>query len=216
MPDNSVDSLITDPPYGVTGLEWDNDNIEWLSEAFRIVKDEGVIVSFGTQPFTTKIINKYNKEFRYCWVWNKSISGNPLIAKYQPLKIHEDIIVLSKKPYRYNPIMRKGELRKKGGGRSNLLNMDMSSSVSDDYYPVSILNFSNAFRGDHPTQKPLDLLRYLVETYSKINDVIYDPFMGSGTTARACKDLGRNYIGSEISKEYCEIAEKRLRQEVLF
>lgn len=211
LPDKCIDLVLTDPPYGVTGLEWDNDNTEWMKDALRVVKENGAVVVFGTQPFTTKIINDYKKFFKYCWIWDKKISGNPLLAKYQPLKVHEDIIVFSKESHYYNPIMKQGKMRKKGGGKSKLLNMEMSSSINSDYYPSSILEFSNAVRGLHPTQKPEELLQYLVQTYSNEGDVVFDPFLGSGTTALACKNLKRNYIGCEISPEYCKIAEDRLK-----
>lgn len=216
IPDKSIDLVLTDPPYGVTGLEWDNDKTEWMNDILRISKKDSAIVVFGTQPFTSKIIYEYRKHFRYCWVWNKKIAGNPLIAKYQPLKIHEDIIVFSKKTHSYYPIMIQGTMRKKGGGKSNLLSMQMSETVNDNYYPTSILEFSNSKRGQHPTEKPVELIKYLVQTYSKENDLILDPFLGSGTTAVACKQLKRNFIGIEISEKYCEIARQRLRQEQLF
>ena len=214
IPDKSIDLVLTDPPYGVTGLEWDNDNVEWIKECLRITKNS--VVCFATQPFTTKVISNYLEYFKYVWVWNKKIAGNPLIAKYQPLKVHEDIIVLSKGSHNYYPVMRKGVKRKKGGGKSNLLSMQMTQTENDEYYPTSIISFSNAQRGEHPTQKPVELMKYLIETYSKESDTILDPFLGSGTTAVAAKQLGRNYIGIEISEEYCKIAEDRLRQEVLF
>jgi site-specific DNA-methyltransferase (adenine-specific) len=121
---------------------------------------------------------------------------------------------------RYFPIMKKGLMRKKGGGKSNLLDMEMSESINDDYYPKSVLEFSNAKRGEHPTQKPLDLMKYLVMTYSEQiypeSDIIFDPFAGSGTTLVAAKQLGRKFLGCERSERYVKICEERLRQDYLF
>lgn len=212
FPDKSVDLVLTDPPYGTTGLEWDkvpNLEVMW-SEIVRIVKDSSAIVMTSSQPFTTDLINSNRGMYRYSWVWNKKIGGNPLIAKYQPLKVHEDICVFSKKSHNYYPIMRQGVLRKKGGGKSKLLDMEMSITTNDNYYPTSVLEFSNAVRGAHPTQKPVDLFSYLVGTYSKEGDTILDPFGGSCTTAVACVHLKRNYICIEKEEKYVNICNQRL------
>ncbi len=209
-----VDLVLTDPPYGVTKLEWDNDKTDYMITLIGIVRDNGAVIVFSTQPFTTKLIYENLKTFRYTWVWDKEITGNPLLAKYQPLKIHEEICVFSKEPHRYFPIMTKGIFRKKGGGRSKLLNMDMSASHNDEYYPVSILRFPNSARGEHPTQKPNGLISYLVQSYSMPNEMILDPFLGSGTTAYCAKKLNRKCVGIEIEEKYCEIVAKRCSQSV--
>jgi len=217
IPDKSVDMILCDLPYGTTACSWDTIiPFEPLWEQYkRIIKDNGAIVLTASQPFTSALVMSNPKMFRYCWVWNKKISGNPLLAKYQPLKIHEDICVFSKDKHNYYPEMRKGKMRIKGGGKSKLLNMEMSKSTNDNYYPVSIIEYSNAKRGVHPTQKPVALFEYLIITYTNEGDLVLDNCIGSGTTSVACKNIGRNFIGIEISPEYCKIAEDRLRQEVL-
>ena len=217
IPDKSVDMILCDLPYGTTACSWDTIiPFEPLWEQYkRIIKDNGAIVLTASQPFTSALVMSNPKMFRYCWVWNKKISGNPLLAKYQPLKINEDICVFSKDKHNYYPEMRKGKMRIKGGGKSKLLNMEMSKSTNDNYYPVSIIEYSNAKRGVHPTQKPVALFEYLIKTYTNEGNLVLDNCIGSGTTAMACKNLNRNFIGIELSPEYCKIAEDRLRQEVL-
>ena len=208
-----VDLVLTDPPYGTTGLEWDV--VPDLPALWVMLHAActGSFVMTASQPFTTDLINSNRKQFRYCWVWNKKLGGNVFLAKHQPMKIHEDVVVFGAGTYA--PQMKKGELRTKGGGKSKLWNADLTTSCNDDYYPQSIIEFSNAVRGEHPTEKPIDLFRYLGLTYSLHDSTILDPFMGSGTTLRAAKDLGRKCIGIEIEEKYCEIAVNRLRQEVL-
>lgn len=212
LPDKCIDLVLTDPPYGTTSNEWDN-VVDFWSEVKRISKGGQVI--FSSQPYTTDLINSNRKEFKHTWIWNKGMTGNFAIAKYQPLKIHEEICVFGNVVY--SPIMRKGKPRFKGGsnkGNSNTGNMISEKHYSEDYYPVSIIEYNNAGNraiSEHPTQKPIELMAYLVKTYSKENDIILDPFLGSGTTAVACKLLKRNYIGIEIDKKYCEIAEQRIK-----
>ena len=164
----------------------------------------------ASQPFSTDLINSNRKDFKYCWVWDKVIQGNFLLAKYQPMKIHEDIVVFGEG--KYNPQMKKGKLRLTGSGKSKLWKMEMTKRLNDNYYPQSIVTFSNAKRGTHPTEKPKKLFAYLLQTYSDKGDTILDPFMGSGTTGVACKELGRDFIGIEINEEYYDIAVNRINQ----
>ena len=216
LPDRCIDLVLTDPPYGTTSNEWDK-VVDFWSE-FRRISRGGSIV-FSSQPYTSELICANKKEYKCSWIWNKGMTGNFAIAKYQPLKVHEEICVFG--DVKYNPIMRKGKARFKGGsfkGNSNTGNLTSSKHYSEDYYPISILDFNNAGnRNDsqHPTQKPVSLLAYLIQTYSNPDDIILDPFLGSGTTVVAAKQLGRNYIGIEISEKYCSIARERLRQEIL-
>jgi site-specific DNA-methyltransferase (adenine-specific) len=216
FPDKSVDLVLTDPPYGTTNEDWDS--TEWLKTAWNELDRvcNGNFIMMASQPFTTDLINSNRGNFKYCWVWNKEIQGNPLLAKFQPLKIHEDIVVFGKG--KYFPIMENGKFRKKGGGKSKLWNVPNPYYESDKYFPKSIITFNNSNRLNlqHPTQKPIDLMAYLIKTYSNENDIILDPFLGSGTTAVAAKQLHRRYIGIEISQKYCDIAKARLGQEVLF
>ncbi len=210
--DKSIDVVLCDLPYGTTACKWDTIiPFEPLWEQYkRIIKDNGAIVLTASQPFTSALIMSNLKMFKYNWVWNKRISGNPLLAKYQPLKIHEDICVFSKAKHNYYPEMRKGKMRIKGGGKSKLLNMKMSKSTNDNYYPVSIIEYSNAKRGVHPTQKPVALFEYLIKTYTNEGDLVLDNCSGSGTTGVACKNLNRNCILIEKDEEYYKIAERRI------
>ena len=196
MPGNCVDLVVTDPPYGMTKYSWDKivDFDKMWCAINRVIRQKTAVIMFGSQPFSSKLICSNIKNFKYEWIWNKRLSGNPLNSKIAPLKIHENIMVFNS--HNYYP-------------------------TSNSYCPKSILDcdaFSMGNRNKkdlyHPTQKPLDLIKYLVLTYSKEGDTVFDPFMGSGTTAVACKELNRNFIGCEIESKYCEIAEKRLRETV--
>ena len=214
IPDGSVDMILCDLPYGTTACKWDTIiPFEPLWEQYeRVIKDNGAIVLTASQPFTTKLIDSNIDLFRNCWVWNKKIAGNPLLAKHHPLKVHEDICVFSKKRHKYYPQMRKGKMRKKGGGRSKLFDMEMSAKYSDEYYPISIIEFSNAKRGVHPTQKPVALFEYLIKTYTKEGETVLDNCMGSGTTAIACLNTNRNYIGFELDEEYYKASLDRIEE----
>ena len=213
IPDKSVDAIICDLPYGTTACKWDSViPFEPLWNQYkRIIKDNGAIVLTASQPFTTALIASNIKQFKYCWVWDKKLAGNPFLAKYQPLKRHEDICVFSNLKHKYNPQMVTGKLRKKGGGRSKLFNVELTSSINDQYYPQSIIEFSNTNRNvDHPTQKPVALMEYIVNTYTNEGDTVLDNCMGSGTTGVACKNLNRKFIGIEQDATYYEIAKERI------
>jgi len=199
-----VDAIITDLPYGTTACSWDEiiPFAPMWAEVKRVLKPRGVFVTTASQPFTSKLVMSNLGWFKYEMIWDKRLGGNPLIAKYQPLKIHENIIVFSENSHTYNPQMRKGQMKTKGGGVSKLWNMEMSKSKNDDYYPVSIAYFSNGDRTrdeiiDHPTQKPTALYRYLILTYTNPGDTVLDITAGSGTTGVACMETGRNFIGIE-------------------
>lgn len=219
-----IDAVICDPPYGTTACSWDvviPFDAMWRNIK-GLLKPSGACVLFGSEPFSSLLRVSNFEWFRYDWVWNKSIAGNPLIAKHQPLKIHEIISVFSQDPHHYYPEMRKGVMRKKGGGHSNLLNMNLTSSVSDNYFPTSILDFSNAERGFHPTQKPVALMRYLIRTYTNPGDTVLDFTCGSGTTLEAAKLEGRKCIGIERdtgkdgdSLGYIDYTIQRLAQSVM-
>ncbi len=215
--DKSIDMILCDLPYGTTACKWDTIiPFEPLWEQYkRIIKDNGAIVLTASQPFTSALVMSNIKMFKYEWIWDKKISGNPLLAKYQPLKTHEDICVFSKKTHKYFPEMRKGKMRTKGGGKSKLLNMEMSKSVNDDYYPISIIEYSNAKRGIHPTQKPVALFEYLIKTYTNEGDLVLDNTAGSGTTGVACKNTNRNFILIEQDEKYCEVIKERVGCEII-
>ena len=138
-----------------------------------------------------------------------------------PMRNHEHILVFYRKLPTYNPVMSIGKMRMKGSNKGNATtnygNYEGKTKVDDQYYPQSVIDFSNGDRtseNDHPTQKPIDLIRYLVRTYSNENDLVFDGYMGSGTTAHACILEKRNFIGSELKTEYYDIATKRIEQEL--
>ncbi len=210
----SVDMVLTDPPYGTTACKWDSIiPLEPMWDQLkRIIKPNGAIVMTASQPFTTTLIASNIKQFKYCWVWNKRAAANGVAAKYQPLKIHEDIVVFGGS---YKPIMSKGKLRMKGGKNSPsgeaVGNVNPKYHLSDQYYPKSILDVKTE-RGLHPTQKPVALMEYLIKTYTKEGETVLDFTMGSGTTGVAAKNLNRDFIGIELDNDYFEIAKKRIEQ----
>jgi len=132
-----------------------------------------------------------------------------MLANRQPMKIHEDICVFSEEPHDYYPQMTKGRMRKKGGGKCNIFG-STDQKTNDDYFPASILDFSNAERKPHPTQKPELLCEYLIRTYTNEGETVLDNTMGSGTTGVACVHTGRNFIGIEKDEGYFKIAQDRI------
>lgn len=214
-----VDAIITDPPYGTTACKWDSIiPFEPMWECLhKLIKDNGAIVLFGREPFTSKLITSNIKEYKHKWIWNKKQSGSWANAKYMPLQIEEDIICFAKGKVNYYPIMRKGKMRKKGGSKKQPENMSEIKhtyySYSDEYHPVNILeipNCSNKKNNVHPIQKPLSLMEYLVKTYTNEGETVLDFTMGSGTTGVACKNLNRKFIGIEKDEKYFNIAKNRI------
>jgi site-specific DNA-methyltransferase (adenine-specific) len=209
----AVDAVVTDPPYGTTACKWDAViPLEPMWEQLkRIIKPNGAIVMTASQPFTTTLIASNMKMFKYCWVWDKKQTGNPFLAKKQPLKVHEDIIVFGGN--KYFPQMRIGKMRKKGGGKKSLIFGNTDEVINNMYYPVSILEVPNCANRKgrlHPTQKPVALMEYLIKTYTNEGETVLDFTMGSGTTGVAAKNLNRNFIGIELDPEYFKIAKKRI------
>jgi DNA modification methylase len=223
LPDNSVDAVLTDPPYGTTACKWDSVipfEPMWR-ELKRIAKPKAAVCLFGAQPFTSLLVGSNLKGYRHQWTWDKKQSGSFQNAKFQPLKVTEEITVFSCEPVRYFPQMRNGKLRLKGGGKKpNELFTGLKAghaTYSDQYYPVNILqypNCANKAANVHPTQKPVDLLRYLVRTYTQEGETVLDFTMGSGTTGVACQLENRRFIGIEKDAGYFEIAKQRIEQAV--
>lgn len=215
-----VNAIITDPPYGSTACKWDS--IIPFDEMWKrlnaLINPKGNIVLFGNGIFSYKLALSNEKRFRYELIWKKSKCGSPLTAKYMPLKKHENILVFGQSASVYNPQMTEGTPYKRNYTPNKINNMEFGiSGVQTDNkgtrYPISILDFPQKWRRQdqlHPTQKPVELLEYLVKTYSNENDLVLDFTMGSGTTGVACKNTNRNFIGIELDKNYFEIAKSRI------
>ena len=227
IPSKSVQLILADLPYGTTACKWDSIiDLPLLWEQYkRIIKDNGAIVLTAMQPFTTELISSNKKMFKYTWVWNKVKPGNFLTAKLKPMQNHEDIVIFSKantancnkNNMLYIPQLEKREkIRKyKKEADSDIYARKNTTSIeytTDFKYPKSILEISNANQKNklHPTQKPLELMKYLIKTYSNENDLVLDNCMGSGTTCLASKELNRKFIGIEKEQKYYDIAVSRV------
>ena len=216
IPDGSIDMILTDPPYGTTACKWDSViPFEPMWERInKLIKPNGAVVLFGSQPFTSALVMSNVKMFKYEWVWNKSLAGNGILAKKQPLKIHENVVVFNSNIY--IPEMRKGKARWKGGIKDKhgtFSNAEAPKVWSDEYYPTSIIDISGAGMRSgrvHPTQKPVALMEYLVKTYTNEGETVLDFTMGSGSTGVACVNTNRNFIGIELDSEYFNIAKERI------
>jgi site-specific DNA-methyltransferase (adenine-specific) len=215
----SIDAIICDLPYGTTACKWDSViPFEPLWAQYkRIIKDNGVIVLFGQEPFSSLLRMSNIKEYKYDWIWDKVKPGTFATAKYQPLRQHELISVFYKNFGAYIPQMTLRDKPKKSKryGNSDSASLKYNDGLNRTYtqlYPKTILKFSNANQKGkvHPTQKPVALMEYLVKTYTNQGDIVLDNCMGSGTTGVACKNLGRNFIGIEQDSNYYNIAFERI------
>jgi len=217
IPDGSVDLILADPPYGTTACKWDSviDLALMWEQLKRIIKPNGAIVMTASQPFTTTLISSNMKMFKYCWVWDKKKGGNIQVLKWQPYKVHEDVVVFSSGPVKYYPIKTKQKERTGktySAGEANGIPNYGDLRTYNDKHPKSIIEVSNANqRGKvHPTQKPVELMEYLIKTYTQEGETVLDFVMGSGTTGLAAKNLNRKFIGIEKDAGYFEIAKQRL------
>ena len=215
--DKSIDMILCDLPYGTTACKWDVViPFEPLWAQYkRIIKDNGAIVLFGSEPFSSALRMSNIKDYKYDWIWNKKLGGNSLLVKKQPYKIHEIISVFNSKIY--FPIMEiRGEKRSKNSKKEckdtafgDLKECEIFNNL---YYPKSILEISNANRNGrvHPTQKPVALLEYLIKTYTNEGELVLDNCAGSGTTAIACLNTNRQFIVMEKEQKYYDIILKRV------
>lgn len=233
IPDGSVDMILCDPPYGTTALKWDNIlSFDKLWKQYeRVIKDNGIIVIFAMQPFTSLMITSNIKMYRYSWIWQKDIKTGFLNANYKPLNETEDILVfskatvgsLSKNPIPYHPpTLKKVDLQKKNNPNSNwrknkgyppgtnILNSNSPFVQKYTGYPSNILKFNGAKDKVHPTEKPVPLLEYLIKTYTNPGETVLDNTMGSGSTGVACINTGRSFIGIELDEKYYKIACDRI------
>ena len=221
----SIDMILCDLPYGTTTCKWDiiiNFEKLWL-EYIRIIKPHGAIVLFGSEPFSSKLRCSHLKGFKYDWIWNKGRPSNPQVAKYQPLKNFENISVFSRngESVLYYP---QGLKKLDIPYKRNFKNSDTEKlghivARSSNYvqtftnYPKALaLEFKRPNKPVHPTQKPVELLEYLIKTYTLEGETVLDNTMGSGSTGVACVNTNRNFIGIELDKGYFEIAQQRIKE----
>lgn len=216
IPDNSVDFILCDLPYGTTRNKWDS--IIPLDKLWHEYKRlcRGAIVLTAQTPFD-KVLGASNLSMlKYEWIWHKEAGTGFLNARRAPLKDHENVLVFYDKPPTYNPQMREGFKPykcKKGGETSNYNPSGIVTTVSGgERYPVTVLDFPRDKAKIHPTQKPVALMEYLIRTYTNDGETVLDNCMGSGTTGVACVNTGRNFIGIEKDSEYFKIARRRIRE----
>ena len=219
----SIDAIITDPPYGTTACKWDSViDFELMWEQLnRIIKPNGAIVLFGSEPFSSALRMSYIKNYKYDWIWVKEQGTGFLNAKKQPLKNNESISVFYKKQPIYNPQMRLGfkpYTCKQGNTKTeNYGKQTGATTVSNgERYPLNTLSFTRDKDKQHPTQKPVELMEYLIKTYTNENETVLDFTMGSGSTGVAAKNLNRSFIGIEQDPNYFKIAEERINKPDLF
>ena len=220
IPDESVDLVLTDPPYGTTACKWDSViPLEPMWEQIkRVIKSNGAIVMTASQPFTTTLIASNMEMFKYCWVWNKRRPSNPMLAKKQALKVHEDVVIFYGKFGTYNPQgVFETDGKPRGGVNPSKTDLGFGKSIKKPYkqtksgYPKSIIEFgSNNTKNVHPTQKPVALMEYLINTYTNENETVLDFTMGSGTTGVACLNTNRKFIGIEMDETYFNVAKERI------
>lgn len=213
----SVHLFFCDLPYGVTQNPWDTlvDIDALWREMLRVGSANSTFVFTATQPFTSKVVMSKQELFKYGLVWDKvNNTSNFFSAKRMPMRVHEDVLVFHRPKYVYNPQMTQGKpyKMKRSGGTSTNWNIEpVSGSYLDGKrYPQSIVRLKPTERGLHPTQKPVELLEWIVRTYSNPGDVVIDPTMGSGTTGAACATTGRRFIGCETDPAYFHAAQGRI------
>ncbi len=220
--DKGIDMILCDLPYGTTACRWDEiipfDKL-WLQYE-RIIKDNGAIVLFGSEPFSSALRMSNIKHYKYDWVWDKvnryTGYGN---CKNAPLRRYETISVFAKQKTTYNPQMTVGKPYKKTGDYSSKIygtgKIKKTGENSGTRYPYNILQFKGDDKKNgflHPTQKPIALCEYLIKTYTNENDLVLDNCIGSGTTAVACINTNRKYMGIELNKNYYDIAVERIKK----
>lgn len=232
IPDHSVDMILCDLPYGTTACKWDVIiPFEPLWEHYwRVIKPNGVIVLFGSEPFSSYLRMSQIKYYKYDWIWQKPTASNFCLAKKQPLKQHEIISIFYKTQPVYNPQMQEREgsglvrvhtgfktnMNYKSGNKSEVaskvsLEIKQNNYNGDMRYPCSVQKTTNkSDKGYHATQKPVILLKYLIKTYTNEGETVLDNCMGSGSTGVACIQTNRNFIGIEKDEKYFEIAKNRI------
>ena len=215
-----VDAIITDPPYGTTDCKWDSviPFDEMWERLNKLIKPNGAIVLFGSEPFSSALRMSNIKNYKYDWVWEKSRVTGVLNAKKQPLRHLENIPVFYNKQCLYQPQGIKQCDKETSTGNTGSGNSDNYGSVkagkykqTQTGYPKQKLAFSSVGKTSHPTQKPVALMEYLIKTYTNEGETVLDFTMGSGTTGVACKNTNREFIGIELDEKYFEIAKERMK-----
>lgn len=224
IPDKSIDCIICDLPYNMTSMKWDCAiDLDQLWEQYnRIIKDDGNIVLFCTGLFTYKLIMSNLKKYRYKLIWKKNVPTGMSSAKYRPMKYYEEIVVFGNAKSKYNPVMKPRIGVGKACynynhycGKNNHVQLSKVQRKYDPDYvqPSDVIEFNvvpNRNGKLHPTQKPVELLEYLIKTYSNEGDVILDNCIGVGSTAIACKNTNRNFIGFELDKVFFDKCIERI------
>jgi len=238
LPELSIDLILTDPPYGITSCSWDSTipTNEMWSLFNRLIKPSSAMIFTASQPYTSVLVSSNPKQFRHEWIYKKLCASNFAQADYAPMKEHEEVLVFGKAKVNYYPIKieRRGSgtervkylfsdaTRRNSGefvGKFNNLEAEYNNKADTLRFPSSVVEFNNRATGDrglHPTQKPLKLFEYFIQTYSLEGQTILDPFLGSGTAIVAAKKLGRKCIGIDIEERYCRIAVDRYKQAIQF
>jgi site-specific DNA-methyltransferase (adenine-specific) len=225
IPDGSVDMVLVDLPYGTTQNKWDSvipfDSL-W-KEYYRVCKENAAIVMFAAQPFTSLLVASNIKDFKYDWVWHKSRPTGVLNAKRQPLRDKEDVLVFYRKQPAYNPqgLLQVNKMvgtgatsaNAKGNNTGKITQTDSGKYFQENgNYPRQVQFFKSESKTVHPTQKPVDLLEYLIKTYTNEGETVLYNTMGSGSTGVACMNVSRKFIGIEMDEGYFEIAKKRIEE----
>ena len=217
--DKSVDMILCDLPYGTTKCKWDIVlPFDKLWEQYnRIIKDNGAIVLFGTEPFSTELRHSNLEMYKYDWIWDKVKPNGHLVAKHRPMQRNENISVFGKGKINYYPIMIErdkpilGHGAKSTNGTNHLASFDNNfKKVYTHKYPTNIIKIDKVKKTIHPTQKPVELLEYLIRTYTNEGETVLDNCMGSGSTGEACLRTNRNFIGIEKDDKYFDIAYNRI------
>lgn len=230
IPDNSIDMILCDLPFGTSACKWDSviSITDLWTEYNRIIKDNAAIVLFRSEPFSSIMRTSNLKMYKYDWKWEKPNGANFLNFKYQPAKVHEDIMVFGKMATSYSkkgnmkyfPIMQEGRpyTQMSGKQRNEYGNSSVRSPIKQvvtdndgTRYPRSIQKFALDSSKLHPTQKPVALLEYLIKTYTSEGETVLDNCMGSGSTGVACVNTGRSFIGMELDEQYFKTAKSRIK-----
>lgn len=221
IPDKSVDMILCDLPYGTTACKWDNIiPFEPLWEQYkRIIKDNGAIVLFGSEPFSSKLRLSNLKMYKYDWVWDKKIPSGMSYARFQPMRQTENISVFCKSKTIYNPQLTKREKPIEKGGNKYSPTAPIEAckqgkpfnKIYEYKQPINLLRYDKVRRNSlHRTQKPVALLEYLIKTYTNEGETVLDNCMGSGSTGVACINTNRKFIGIELDNNYFNIAKERI------